>query len=310
MLALAGLYGSYIIAPRRLFSKDVLISTLLVTAGGLPLLLVALGNAGEHLDWIRSPTWKSVLHLFYHHTSGAPESVLFKRFALLVFLVPCVWSLYKYIRPEAPSGKRHYTFVLYTWLIVPIVLSYAASLRMPIFHPRYLIVCLPPLMLTAAIGLGEMENPNIRRIMVSILLFTMLFPTLVFRDRYAENWQALYATIASECKGTSALYFHPSLLRVTYPYFTDHDRDLSRCKADLLPEALTPMSIVSTDQGQIDDVPLTGWDQMWLILAHDEFPVTSEKSLKIQRRIEKNALKKGQWNFLGNLRLILYEPYP
>jgi hypothetical protein len=165
-------------------------------------------------------------------------------------------------------------------------------------------------MLTAAIGLGEMENPFMRRIMVSILLVTMLLPTFVFRDRYSENWQALYATIASECKGVSVIYFHPSLLRVTYPYFTDHDPDLPRCKADLLPEALTPMSIASTDQGQIDDVPLAGWDQMWLVLAHDEFPRTLEISSEIQRRMAENALKKGQWNFLGNLRLLLYEPYP
>jgi hypothetical protein len=102
--------------------------------------------------------------------------------------------------------------LLLTWLFLPVVLAFGVSLVKPIFIAYYLIVCLPALVLLAAVGLASIRN---RWVFVSALTVVV---ALASHQTYAyykdfglkEDYRdATYRLLSQATPGDVVLFYAP-----------------------------------------------------------------------------------------------------
>src|SRR5207245_1278918 len=115
------------------------------------------------LAWVATPTFHDICKLFYSLAGnamfiGAPKGRGIG--VVAVHFVACLIALFSGVKMWRSSGRSFDTWrlgLLLSWLFVPIVLALAVSLVKPIFVTKYLIVCLPALILLSAKGIDSLR---------------------------------------------------------------------------------------------------------------------------------------------------------
>jgi hypothetical protein len=81
---------------------------------------------------------------------------------LVLFLLLLVFSLRaNFGRREQPTAATLPDVFLWAWLLLPILIVEMISLRQPVLQTRYLILCLPPFLILASHGLGQLRSKAI-----------------------------------------------------------------------------------------------------------------------------------------------------
>ncbi len=173
------------------------------------------------LSWIPLPNSYSLLRVFYH-LAGGSLLLLFSYFFLgIIALIPAIRTLAKYKRS---IESWHYFFVL-TWLFVPIILSFSYSFYKPILWPRYLIICLPPLILTAGVGLSNLQDRS-RRIFVASLIIMLILSGSGLINWYTgydkeggEDWRQATRYVLSRVQTGDTIFFEPPYASLPFDYY-------------------------------------------------------------------------------------------
>lgn len=193
---------------------------LTVGISALPLLIFVAKTGAGPIKWIRRPRLLDVL-AFYQHLAGGVSWIL-----LAIFAAACALAAY-------PAGKRLWrrnqdwitwrTQFLLLWLIFPVLLTVVLSFARPVFLARYLIFCLPALIVLAAAGLARLRQAwLLGSIWAAILLFCLQGVTFVYsRDFDDERDASGIATnfILDHTQPGDAILFHIAATRVPYEFF-------------------------------------------------------------------------------------------
>jgi mannosyltransferase len=239
----------------------------------LPLIVFIASRGAGPIAWITRPSLSS-LHEFFLFLSGNGGNALLIAYAILALIalgVPIVQ------RVQLPSFEIWGILFAFSWLIVPIVVTLIFSLARPVFLPRYLVICVPALLLIASAALGRLRNPWLQ---VGVLLLLIGFSLRGVQSYYRsdfdlsrEDWRAATAYILSHTEKGDGVVFHAALGRMPFTYYAARG-STSRPE----PEVAFPNSgpiisytdfVANAKKAPIDTIA-TVHSRIWLVLAHNK----------------------------------------
>jgi mannosyltransferase len=163
----------------------------------------------SQLAWLAKPTTQDV-YKFCLELTGDGGAMLLLAYLVLVLASLAAPIMRQRSEPDADNLWKHYFVLL--WLIVPPVLLLVISSRWPVFEPRFLIVCIPPLLLLAANGLSQVRS----KILFSAALMIVLALSVAGVDyyyrgridnRYTDDWRDATRYILSQAERGDAVVF-------------------------------------------------------------------------------------------------------
>ena len=181
----------------------------------LPLLIFVAKTGAGPIRWIQRPGIHDLVRFSEDFTNGWP----------LVYLAACLVTLFSVRENLFERGrgweKWRVQFLL-IWLLFPIVLTVLLSFARPVFLPRYMIFCLPALLLLAAAGLATIRPAWLSAVLTtSVLLLSARFVPFVYAHDFDEERDGSVAAanfILDQFQPGDAAVFHIAEARIPYEF--------------------------------------------------------------------------------------------
>jgi len=182
-----------------------------------PLLLFVAKTGAGPIRWITRPTLRSLAE-FFQHLCGSNEWPL-----AALYAVACTIAV-------SPAGKRLWRqdrdawrlqFLL-TWLLFPVAFTVLLSFARPVFLARYMIFCLPPLVILAAVGLARLQSAWMFGVTLAVMLFLSLQGVLfVYAHDFDQERDASIPAstfVLDHSRPDDAIVFHIAETRIPYEF--------------------------------------------------------------------------------------------
>jgi mannosyltransferase len=277
----------------------------------LPLLIFVAKTGAGPIHWIQRPGFRDLLK-FWEHLAGSDTWPL-----LAVCVIGCVASVAPVGRLLFKTGQDHVTWrvqFLLIWLLFPVVLTVLLSFARPVFLARYLIFCLPALIVLTAAGLARVRN--------FWLLSAALTGTLVLAGQgvlfaYGHDFDnerdgsaaASYYVLDHALPG-DAILFHIAETRVPYEFFRSlHSTESPASpdfKAQLGPEIIFPHHADGLDYRDFTGKPTADFlrtvpphcPRLWVVLMNNGAPATPDPTTALLGQILGQSFPQIQrWQF-------------
>jgi mannosyltransferase len=212
-------------------------SALCITLCCLPLCVFVLVVGPRPILWIKPPTLRTVLQLLLDLSgnSGGGSLSGFSEYSwsniVTLWLCPLYLVLAILGIQRSPSGieldsGRWSRRLLLCWLVVPIAISLAFSLIQPVFFIRYLIICLPALVLLVAVGAMSFRHTwqQLTALLVTCLLAmggTRAYYEKDF-DIKREDYRGASEYVLAHAEPNDMVLFYRSYGRFPFTYYADH----------------------------------------------------------------------------------------
>jgi mannosyltransferase len=258
--------------PGRIYRKRFLFSAtaicFLITPLAYCLLFV---SDRSQLAWLVRPSAQD-LYKFCLDLTGNGGPMPLAAYLALVLAAVTAAILRRESQTDSPELWKHWFLLL--WLVLPPVLLLAISVRWPVFEPRFLIVCIPPLLLLVADGLGQVRS----RIFFATPLMILLALSLAGVDyycrgrvdnQYTDDWRDATRYVLSQAEAGDAVVFTYSEEQLAF------DEYQSRFHATAAPIHKYPDETDAEllmrrpsrlDSGSLDDI-IGGCRRVWVISA-------------------------------------------
>jgi mannosyltransferase len=225
----------------------------------------------SQLYWLTKPTPQDLYKFFLHMTGDGGPFLLLLYLALVLGGVAARVS---HLRLDSSSaGVWKYWFLL-IWLILPVAFVLAISLRWPVFEPRFLIFCLPPLVLLVADALTLIHSKVLFAAALMILLGLSLNGTYsYYRVRadaeHTDDWRDATRYILSHAESGDAVLFSYSEERLVFDeyqrQFRITDSPIHEFPDEPVLELLTLRP--SRPSAELLDHIVAGYRRVWVISA-------------------------------------------
>jgi len=119
-------------------------------------------------------------------------------------------------------GRVSPRFFLPLWLFLPVVLVYLASLRAPVFEPRYLIFVAPAFYLLTGLGvvaLARLSWTAAGLALAVALSFSLLGMWIQATTPIKSDFRAAAGYVAAQRQGDAPIMFHMPYVRDTFDYY-------------------------------------------------------------------------------------------
>lgn len=176
----------------------------------------------EPPNWIARPDARQVLDFFTVLAGNGGRTLLLLSAVSLSIAGFHGWLTWQ--SRESVSERWPYALI-FAWLIVPIAVTLLASYAHPLFFPRFLLFCLPALLLGVAAGITRLRPaPLALALFVVISTFTLVGTAAAYRKRLDEtsgvgDWPAATSYIFERARPGDGIFFLLSLGRVTFEYY-------------------------------------------------------------------------------------------
>ena len=184
-----------------------------------PLLIFVAKTGAGPIRWIQRPGVHDLAE-FFEHLAGGNNWVLPVLFAVacIAVIVPLGRALWS--RDQKWEVWR-YQFLLF-WLLFPILLTVLLSFARPVFLSRYMIFCLPALLILVAAGLGQLNRWLLPPALVVVLMLALQGTAFVYGHDFDHERDASGAAasfILDHTQPGDAIIFHIAETRVPYEFF-------------------------------------------------------------------------------------------
>jgi mannosyltransferase len=289
----------------------------LAAAGLVSLLLIPLGlfvlfKDDGQIDWIARPTLReSVAQLVRLAGGEAPAVAYFVACTSSVIVTVRVWST-----SRTSQEAWRYAFLL-SWLLVPIGLVLSISQFEPIVQTRYLIICLPPLVILASLGVCQLQN---RLIFVAALSLFVVFSFLGVVEWYVngqkDDWRSTTAYVLSESQPEDAVIFFLPRINSPFDYYrsrlgttNDNLTYVDYATGMVVPRGSVEGSGTYEASETLTDSLRGRFGRVWLVLSFDAVrgdPRRGETSQRIQDSMQQDFRLILKEEFRG-VRVQLYD---
>jgi Dolichyl-phosphate-mannose-protein mannosyltransferase len=209
---------------RRLIPSTAAIGLL-----ALPMELFVIFRAQGQLSWVPKTTARSIYEAFAC-LAGKPFDFSFAGYSapllLLVYSIVIllgVLSIAKRMPLSMAQSETQYVAFFMSWLLVPILLLLAISIRHPTFYPRFVIICLPPFILLGSYGILRVRRPWLV-ISVVCLLAALTVPGLLsYYDSPGEDWRGAARYVLSNEEQGDATVFFPDYFQSRFEYYLQQE---------------------------------------------------------------------------------------
>jgi mannosyltransferase len=283
LLAVANLIAVASLPRLVVRRRDLAVSTSLLLMLVLPLLLrVPQANAGG-VGWIAGTAGGELVRRL-NSTIPAPVALSLLGVAALGAVAVVVrrgrssmawWSRFRIVLPAS-------------WLLTPTLGILALSIGYrPLLVPRYLIYCLPPLVILAAAALVRLLPGKLALAGLAVALSVSLALDVAwYRANPEEDWRSAVAEVTARRRATDAVLYYPAYTRLPFDYY--RSRSPRPIELELVypprgPEvgdelqALGPVpidrSVVAASARRVD--------HLWLVLRREQAgPSTGEQGVR------------------------------
>jgi hypothetical protein len=211
---------------------------------------------------------------------------------VVVYLALCVAAFLLPAETET-SGKESWALRLMgLWLVLPPLLTLAASLIKPLFDPGFMVMCVPAMEMLAARGLVKLDRVRTLRywaataILLVIAAFSLaaLRKPPTYRITLNADWRSAINYVLSHAEaGDGAVFYVPN----DYPFLyyarrAEHQHTLSS-----LPDVLYPPDPWQPlTREELENVT-SGRKRVWLVLSNEKFNPNEENLVEsaLQERL-------------------------
>jgi len=190
----------------------------------------------------------------------------------------------KHLWKRDPSWQVWRCQFLVVWLLFPVVLTILLSFARPVFLARYMIFCLPALLILVAAGLARLNRWLLPPVLVVILLLGLQGIAFVYghdfdNERDASGTAANF--ILDHTQPGDAIIFHIAETRVPYEFFRSLRADTNTASPEftgqLGPEILFPHHGAGLDYRDFTGKPtpefvrttMQDYPRVWLMLMNN-----------------------------------------
>ncbi len=181
----------------------------------LPLLIFVAKTGAGPIRWIHRPGLLDLVMFSVYFTDGFPV-IYFA--ACLATLLP----LQRNLLERTHDWEKWRIQFLFIWLLFPIVLTVLLSFARPVFLPRYMIFCIPALVLLTAAGLAKISPVWLSALLVcGTLLLSARFVPFVYSHDFDDERDASVAAanmILDHAQTGDAAIFHIAETRIPYEF--------------------------------------------------------------------------------------------
>ena len=186
----------------------------------LPLIIFVVKTGAGPIRWIHRPSFHALFE-FFEHLAGSDSWPL-----VALYVVACMVAVAPAGRKLCAPDQRWETWriqFLLVWLMFPVGLTVLLSFARPVFLGRYMIFCLPPLVLLAAAGLARLRKSWMLAAALTILLFLSLRGVFFVYghdfDDERDGSGAASNFILDHTEAGDGAIFHIAEARVPYEFF-------------------------------------------------------------------------------------------
>lgn len=167
-------------------------------------------HAGPHaISWIERPSPRDVAHVL---ADLAGDSQLL----VLAFLSCALYVTVSAMRRRDSAAQ----LFLMTWLVLPIVASYAVSFIQPVFQSNYLIICVPPLVIFAGAAVGNVRNRVATAVIAAALVGMSALQLVSYYGRaMGQDWRSASLHVLRSARPGDAIVFYPTYAEKPYDYY-------------------------------------------------------------------------------------------
>lgn len=181
-----------------------------------PLLVFVAKTGAGPIKWIQRPGIGDLWRCSSDFTNGLP----------VIYLVACVLALLP-VRKRLLARAEHWESwrvqFLSVWLLFPILLTVLVSFARPVFLARYMIFCIPALLILAAAGLGSVRPAWLGAMFVALaLILSAQFVPFVYSHDFDNERDASGAAtnfILDHSQASDGIIFHIAETRIPYEFF-------------------------------------------------------------------------------------------
>jgi len=200
--------------PRR--AGELRRAGIVIGAAVLPLLVFVAKTGAGPIRWIERPGVRDLLHVSVYITNGFPA----------VYALACLAAVFprrKELRGRDANWETWRVQFLLLWLLFPVVLTLVLSFARPVFLPRYMIFCLPALLILTGAGLVSVPTKWLGAVLVggTLILSARMIPYVYTHDFDTERDGVGAATnfVLDHNQPGDAIVFHIASTRVPYEFF-------------------------------------------------------------------------------------------
>jgi mannosyltransferase len=236
----------------------------------LPLLIFVAKTGAGPIRWIKRPGLGDLATFSVYFTSGRP----------LIYFATCLLALLplrKHVFKRSRDWEKWRVQFLFIWLLFPIVLTVLLSFARPVFLPRYMIFCLPALLLLAAAGLATVRPAWVSAVLVaSVLLLSARFVPFVYCHDFDDERDGSVAAanfILEQSRPSDAVVFHIAETRIPFEFV----RSQRSAENVASPEIVFPHHGPGVDYRDFTGKPtaqnlrqeLPGYSRVWVMLMNN-----------------------------------------
>lgn len=190
-----------------------------IAIASAPLLIFVAKTGAGPIKWIQRPGLSDLFRFAEQLSGGTLWTLLAVSLACILALIPSGRKLWI---PQQQWPTWRIQFLL-TWLMFPIALTVVLSLARPVFLPRYMIFCLPPLLILAAAGVASVRTRWLSSTTwICFLVLSWQATNFVYAHDYDAERDASGAAasfILDHATSGDAIVFHIANTRVPYEFF-------------------------------------------------------------------------------------------
>jgi hypothetical protein len=236
---------------------------------------IATRGAGP-ISWISRPNATSIYYFLIFLTGNVGNLLLAAYAALLAIAAVVVIRRRSQL---ARSTELWGILFVFCWLIVPIIVSLVFSLARPVFLSRYLIICVPALVLLAGAALVRVPSAWLQAaLMVFLLGLSLKGVRAYYRgdfDVSREDWSSVTRYVVSQSRPGDGLVFHAALGRMPFEYYELRRGAAVNQPAFAFPDSgsrITPADFLANAKRAPIAAIAHDYSRVWLVLAHNQWP--------------------------------------
>ena len=277
----------------------------------LPLLIFIAKTGAGPIRWIPRPSLRDLLQ-FYENLAGSNHWFLLAvcGAASLAALAP----LRKQMWGRDQTWETWRCQFLLIWLFFPVVLTVLLSFARPVFLGRYMIFCLPALLILVAAGLARLcPSWLLAAALTGTLLLCAQGISFVYGHDFDHERDASSAAtefILDHSQPGDAVVFHIAATRIPYEFFRSlragENTASSNFTAHLGPEILFPRHAAGLDYRDFTGKPTAdflrvaaaGHPRVWIMLMNNGSAENPDSTTAMLSKVLPESFPKMlQWQF-------------
>jgi mannosyltransferase len=281
----------------------------------------AFQNKGQ-LDWVQPLTTDEFVGFLRTFVGSATATATVSNSVLLVaYALMCAAALTTLLR-NWPRFRAH-SNLLILWLMLPIAVTAFVSFKKSIFVDRFMLMCLPALLLLAAVGIVGLGDRRFLSKLVSGAVVTAVIALSISEDlnQYRtllttkNNWRAMTEEVLKNQQRGDAAIFFTEQAHMSFNYYATlvNGRDNGMTPAITLPDLKgTPTGAQPIPTAEEVRSAITGRARVWLILNNTSIgfiPARGQAVPLIRKTIEEEftVAREEQMQGQPNFTIVLYE---